>query len=268
MKLNIALVVLLSSFSASAIGQNPTQVIDLSSPITANQPPENNVISTADVRVAGDSYYQSQVLQEEVQMLRGMVEELTYELQQVKQRQMDDYLDLDRRLGAVIAGAPVAQPAAAQMATPDAGQDTFDASNGSGQSAEPVTVAPADTAAMKTNYDNASDLLLKERDIEGAALAFKQHVIDFPTSPYVANAYYWLGEIYLLQGQDELARQAFTAVVEQHATHGKAMDASFKLGKIYHQLGDDSRARELLEIAAQSTGGAAKKAQSYLNNNF
>ena len=51
-------------------------------------------------------------------------------------------------------------------------------------------------------------------------------------------------------------------------THGKAMDASFKLGKIYHQLGDDKRARELLEIAAQSTGGAAKKAQSYLNNNF
>ena len=40
----------------------------------------------------GDRYYQMQVLQEEVQMLRGMVEELNYELQQLKQRQMDDYL--------------------------------------------------------------------------------------------------------------------------------------------------------------------------------
>jgi len=263
MKSNIALVLLLSSFSATAIGQNPTPVVDLSSPITVAQPSEDNVSSTADVQEAGNSFYQSQILQEEVQMLRGMVEELTYELQQVKQRQMDDYLDLDRRLSAVIAGATVAQPAAAgQEASQDAVQATV------GQPAEPATAAAADTAAMKANYDNASDLLLKERDIEGAALAFKQHVIDFPTSPYVANAYYWLGEIYLLQGQDELARQAFTAVVEQHATHGKAMDASFKLGKIYHQLGDDKRARELLEIAAQSTGGAAKKAQSYLNNNF
>ena len=267
MKSNIALVLLLSSFSTTAIGQNPTPVVDLSSPITVDQPSKGNVTSTADVQVAGNSYYQSQVLQEEVQMLRGMVEELTYELQQVKQRQMDDYLDLDRRLSAVIAGATVAQPVAAgQVASQDAVQAT--STSPVGQLAEPATAAPADTVAMKANYDDASDLLLKERDIEGAALAFKQHVIDFPTSPYVANAHYWLGEIYLLQGRDELARQAFTAVVEQHATHGKAMDASFKLGKIYHQLGDDKRARELLEIAALSTGGAAKKAQSYLNNNF
>jgi tol-pal system protein YbgF len=267
MKSNIALVLLLSSFSVTAIGQNPTPVVDLSSPITVAQPSEDNVIGSADVQVAGNSYYQSQVLQEEVQMLRGMVEELTYELQQVKQRQMDDYLDLDRRISAVISGATVAQPAAAgQLASQDAMQATF--MSPVGQPAEPATAAAAGTAAMKANYDNASDLLLKERDIEGAALAFKQHIIDFPISPYVANAHYWLGEIYLLQGRDERARQAFTAVVEQHATHGKAMDASFKLGKIYHQLGDDKRARELLEIAALSTGGAAKKAQSYLNNNF
>jgi TolA-binding protein len=98
MKSNIALVLLLSSFSVTAIGQNPTPVVDLSSPITVAQPSEDNVIGSADVQVAGNSYYQSQVLQEEVQMLRGMVEELTYELQQVKQRQMDDYLDLDRRI--------------------------------------------------------------------------------------------------------------------------------------------------------------------------
>ncbi len=264
MKSNIALVLVLSSFSTTALGQNPTPVIDLSSQITAEQPADNNVISTADVAVAGDSYYQSQVLQEEVQMLRGMVEELTYELQQVKQRQMDDYLDLDRRLSALTAGASVTSPSTVgQVPAQDAAQ-----ASPAGLPAVPATVAPADEAAMKVNYDRASDLLLKQRDIEGAALAFKQHVIDFPASPYVANAYYWLGEIYLLQGQDELARQAFTAVVEQHASHGKSMDASFKLGKIYHQLGDDERARELLESAAQSTGGAAKKAQSYLDNNF
>jgi hypothetical protein len=46
------------------------------------------------------------------------------------------------------------------------------------------------------------------------------------------------------------------------------MDARFKLGKIYHQLGDDARARELLEIAATSTGGVARKARAYLDNNF
>ena len=266
MKSNIALALLLSSFSTTAIGQNPTPVIDLSSPVSSSPPIENNVTSTADVAAAGDSYYQSQVLQEEVRMLRGLVEELSYELQQVKQRQMDDYLDLDRRLSALMAGNSAGQPAdqnrvAPQKTAPSAvlPSDPSDTS-----SAVPQVAAAADTAEMKANYDNASDLLLKQRDTEGAALAFKQHVVDFPASPYVANAYYWLGEIYLLQGQDELARQAFTAVVEQHVGHSKAMDASFKLGKIYHQLGDNKRARELLEIVTQSTGRAARKAQSYL----
>ena len=46
------------------------------------------------------------------------------------------------------------------------------------------------------------------------------------------------------------------------------MDARFKLGKIFHQLGDNTRARELLEIAATSTGGVARKARAYLETNF
>ena len=121
---------------------------------------------------------------------------------------------------------------------------------------------------MKANYENASSLLLKKRDINGAALAFEQHVVDYASSPYVANAYYWLGEIYLLQDQAELSRQAFTSVIEQYPLHSKAMDARFKLGKLYHQLGEDARARELLETAATSSGGVAKKALAYLNNNF
>ena len=270
MKSNIVLALLLSSFSTTAIGQNPTPVVDLSRSVASSPPIENNVTSTADVGAAGDSYYQAQVLQEEVRMLRGLVEELSYELQQVKQRQMDDYLDLDRRLSALIAGNSSAQlQSQSGVATQKMDESpvlSSDPSNTS--SAVPQVTSPANRAEMKANYDNASDLLLKQRDIEGAALAFKQHVVDFPASPYVANAYYWLGEIYLLQGQDELARQAFTAVVEQHVGHGKAMDASFKLGKIYHQLGDDKRARELLEIVSKSTGGAARKAQSYLDNNF
>ena len=121
---------------------------------------------------------------------------------------------------------------------------------------------------MKADYDKASGLLLKQRDINGAALAFKQHIVDYPGSPYVPNAYYWLGEIYLLQDQAELSRQSFTAVVDQHPLHNKAMDARFKLGKIYHQLGEDARARQLLETAASSTGGVARKARAYLDNNF
>ena len=79
-------------FAASVQAQRGAPVVDLS----ASQSPKTAVQPSA---AAGDSYYQSQMLQDEVRELRGMVEELSYELQRVKQRQMDDYLDIDRRLG-------------------------------------------------------------------------------------------------------------------------------------------------------------------------
>ncbi|EAS46390.1 hypothetical protein GB2207_00415 [marine gamma proteobacterium HTCC2207] len=249
-----------------------------------------------------DRYNQSQMMQNEVRELRGLVEQLSYELQRVKQRQMDDYLDLDRRLSAVLSGATPeeftadadgdlqlnidgqsAVVAGSSVINGDGmeGQVPNQALEGqavdglalNGRSLNGVPQTPTITPAINTeeiaqNYAQASNLLLKERDINAAAQAFKQHVIDYPASPYTANAHYWLGEIYLLQGQDEMARQAFTLVVEQHPKHSKAMDATFKLGKIYHQLGEIDRARELLEKASRGTGGAASKAQRYLKTNF
>ena len=260
----MSLLVLSSNAQAQAFNTQAqaAPVIDLSAPA-----PKPVVEPSAAV---GDSYYQSQMLQEEVRQLRGLVEELNYELQRVKQRQMDDYLDLDRRLSALQSGATPAdfgtdpdamQPPGDDAAEPNA-DDTGLVEQGSDKTAGVIS------EAIAQNYAQASNLLLKQRDINAAALAFKQHVIDYPNSPYLANAYYWLGEIYLLQGQGEMARQAFTLVVEQHPDHAKALDATFKLGKIYHQLGETDRARELLEKAANGIGGAASKAQSYLKNNF
>lgn len=229
------------------------------------------------VQPADGRYNQSQMIQNEVRELRGLVEQLSYELQRVKQRQMDDYLDLDRRLSALLSGATPDefavdadnQTPAVIAGSPDEVIQEQPLEQALDAESQPPSIAPIiNNQEIAQNYAQASNLLLKERDINAAALAFKQHVIDYPTSPYTANAYYWLGEIYLLQGQDEMARQAFTLVVEQHQNHGKAMDATFKLGKIYHQLGETDRALDLLEKASKGTGGAASKAQSYLKNNF
>jgi tol-pal system protein YbgF len=281
MKSPLALAVIIASSLllpalASNVAAQAAPVVDLSSSTSraAVQP----------AAAMNNGYNQSQMLQNEVRELRGLVEQLSYELQRVKQRQMDDYLDLDRRLSAVLSGATPDDFAADADSDLQLGEDgqPMAAADGAiigddqsrdGQSQDPLSsdekTAPViDTEEIAQNYAQASNLLLKERDINAAALAFKQHVIDYPASPYTANAHYWLGEIYLLQGQDEMARQAFTLVVEQHPKHGKAMDATFKLGKIYHQLGDIDRARELLEKASRGTGGAASKAQNYLKTNF
>jgi len=265
MKKHVLLAVLLLSLSIAAFGQTQAPVVDLSSASPEINPPSgirSTELDSDESESSLDAYDRSQALLEEVRLLRGMVEELNYELSQVKQRQMDDYLDIDRRLSSLTAGAAAASSGVRPI--PQAGTR---AANVTGRALEKGP-AGGDVADMKISYDSASNLLLKKRDIDGAAAAFKQHVADYPSSSYSANAYYWLGEIHLLQGQDELARQSFSVVVEQYAGHSKALDARFKLGKIYHQLGDLERSRELLEMTAQSNGGAAVKAQSYLDNNF
>ncbi len=213
-----------------------------------------------------DTFSALQMLRLEVQELRGLVETLEFRLQQVKQQQLDDYLDLDRRVSV--------RNAVQNADSMDRAAIVLDADNSERRAdgskiKEELSPPKAMTAdKVKRDYDAASALLLKDRDMEGAVEAFKNHIGVYPDSPYVANASYWLGEIYLLRGLQEEARQEFVRIVEDHAGHSKEMDARFKLGKIYNELGDKELAREFLEAASKSSGAVASKAKNYLNSNF
>ena len=91
---------------ASHVAAQTAPVLDLSNSAvkpslqSTGQPSARPIAQPVD-----SSYNQSQMMQNEVRELRGLVEQLSYELQRVKQRQMDDYLDLDRRLSALQSGA-------------------------------------------------------------------------------------------------------------------------------------------------------------------
>ncbi|TNE81863.1 MAG: tol-pal system protein YbgF [Gammaproteobacteria bacterium] len=200
-----------------------------------------------------DSHYQLQMLQDEVRTLRGMVEELNNEVKQLKARQLDDYMDLDRRLsglatgGAVKVTPPVTSPAA-----------------GDSSSGAAVSKPAGDETADYTAAYNA----LKAGKTGDATSLFKRHIERYPNGTYTANAHYWLGEIYLLQNQLEQARQSFSTVVNSYPAHRKASDATFKLGQVYHLMGDNAKAKTMLEKAAAGSDNAAKLAQRYLQQNF
>ena len=279
MKLGPRLCVLFLSIPSIAMAQDLVPIVDAAKTSASNADSVvTEYMSSPVVELASSRYDIMQNLQEEVRMLRGLVEELSYDLQQVKQRQLDDYLDLDRRLGlrSNINDSAVSDRFTSPVAILDS-EDAQAALASSGTSAgmdvstSPVVVTSAlvdDQSLVRADYNAASKKLLKERDIEGAAVALKMHLETYPGSPFAANAHYWLGEIYLLQGDTEFARQAFTNIVERHADHPKAMDSRFKLGKIYFQLGEVDRARNLLEQVAQSPGGAAAKARNFLDKNL
>ena len=192
-------------------------------------------------------FYQLQVLQQEVQELRGLVEEQSHQLSRLARDQQEQYLDLDRRMQAVRGGgaqAP-AQAAGDAPASPPTG----------GQQA----------AGEREAYTEAFELM-RQRQFQASVAAFDRLVRDYPNGAFTANAFYWLGELHLALDDLEKARQWFVQVVNTYPQDQKVPDALYKLGVVYHRLGDVGRAREYLNrVRSQHPqSSAAGLAQTYL----
>ncbi|MFI2812368.1 MULTISPECIES: YbgF trimerization domain-containing protein [Microbulbifer] len=204
-----------------------------------------------------DAYYQMQVLQQEVSELRGAVEELRHEVKRLKQQRTEDYMDLDRRIARLSGAAPAEQP-------PAAGDD---AKSGGDASRPADTGSPAASDDERERYQSSFGLA-REGKFDAASVEFEKLLEDYPNGKYAPNANYWLGEIALVQGNLEKAREWFTALLDGYPESNKVWDGRYKLGTVYHQLGDDQQARELLEQVAASDARAAKLAKKYLQENL
>ena len=251
-------------FSTSLFAQVQVEDRQLSSPRqeASNSTSSNTSGSSGGINAA-ELYYQMQVLQQEVQQLRGMVEEQGFQLKRLKQQRMDDYLDLDRRLGKLGGGVSAST-------TRDRSPVT-DASNASGSYSSPTPTAmlnrgSADDEAK--SYKAAVSLVLKERKYDEAVTALNKHLENYPSGRHAANAQYWLGEIYIKKDNMEVARDWFTRLIGEFPDHRKVPDAKFKLAKIYDLLGDKVNAQRLLQEVATSNNSASKLAEEYLLNNF
>ncbi|WP_394243657.1 tol-pal system protein YbgF [Halopseudomonas laoshanensis] len=202
----------------------------------------------AGLSMEGQLMQQLYQLQQEVSMLRGLVEEQEYKLKQMEQDQLDRYEDLDRRVSSGMnGGAPSnAQgpldgplPSASSNGTSAAdGQSNSPAQNGAASTAE------ADPEREKLIYDAAFDLV-KARDFDKAIQAFTAFVRRYPRSEYAGNAQYWLGEIHLVESDLESAGRAFALVVSEYPGHRKEADALYKLAEVERRLGNQDKAAAL-----------------------
>ena len=209
------------------------------------------------VNAQTNAYFELQSLKEEVSLLRGLVEEQAHEISRLKQQQMDNYLDLDKRLNALSGGGNPA-PVDTSLLPPS----PVESAGGCVSSPNSLSaLGEAEVYAAAVN-------LLKQRQIDPAIAAFKDHLSRFPNGAYAGNSYYWLGEIYLLKNELSDSRNWFTQLLEKFPNDRKVPDAKFKLGKVYHLLGEDDQGRKLLEDVAAGSGDSARLAKQYLQENF
>ncbi|TCK08836.1 tol-pal system protein YbgF [Marinobacterium mangrovicola] len=205
-----------------------------------------------------------QQLQEEVRQLRGQVETQQYQINKMKQEQLDRYRDTDRRLSAIInataagGGAALAAPSSSDSASSDAAEaapaPTTDSSN-------QTAVASGDAQSA---YQSAFQLV-RERKFDEAQASFQAFISDYPDSDHVANAYYWIGEIQLAEQSLEQAQTSFNKVVSDYPSHVKVPDALYKLGVVQDRLGKREAAQgsfqRLIQDYPQSS--AAGLARNY-----
>lgn len=205
-------------------------------------------------------FYQLQVLQQEVQELRGLVEEQQYRLDRLARDQQEQYLDLDRRMQALRGDGqrPLVTPGEGDRGTGGRGASPSDAAPSRG-------AAEGGSASEREAYSAAFELM-RQRRFEESAAAFEALTEDYPNGVYTANAFYWLGELNLALDDNEQARQWFAQVVNLYPDHQKIPDTLYKLGVTYHRLGDEDRAREYLNQVRSDhpQSSAAGLAQTYL----
>jgi tol-pal system protein YbgF len=204
--------------------------------------------AAAPASAQGQLFVQLQQLQDEVSLLRGMLEEQQHEIQRLKQESLERYQELDRRLQG---GAAAGQPNSATGAIDASGVPTPPATQA------PASNEPADPAKEKLYYDAAFDLI-KAKDFDKASQAFSAFLRKYPNSQYAGNAQYWLGEVNLAKGDLQSAGQAFAKVSQAYPKHAKVPDSLYKLADVERRLGNNEKAKGILQqVVAQYPGSSA-----------
>ena len=196
----------------------------------------------------------------ELARLRGQIEVLTNENQQLQKRQRDFYLDLDSRLKRV-EGAPAGSaspPPTSEVAPPPTAGSVAAATPSRPPTRE-------DQAREMKSYDAASNLF-RRNDFAAAIDAFRGFLKDYPQSALAPNAEYWIGISYanLKDYRNALATQE--QLLARHPQSAKAPDALLAIAAVQAEQGDAGSARNTLEdiIARYPSSEAAGKARTRL----
>ena len=202
-------------------------------------------------------------LQSEFSELRGEVDLMERELEELRRQQRNLYEDLDNRLRELERGGTsgLSTPGSPPEATPDLPpatpslDDDLAAMEDAPESdlLDDEVPETADEAAAEEDYQRAFELLRDGR-YQAAGNAFGQVLEDHPGTLYADNARYWLGETYYVVREFDSAMEHFQAVAED-PDNGKQADALLKVGFIHYERQQWDSARAALERVRNDHAG-------------
>lgn len=210
-------------------------------PVPQNVPASSPAVSTLplDQRVAVlerqisamnqiDLVNQMTRVEQQIQDLQGQVQVLSHTLQTLQSQTTNQYADLDKRLQT--------------ESTPSAPSTSSSTPAAKGTSKS--TVASDPKAEQK--IFNAAYKDIREQKNTAGIEGMKKYLTKYPDGQYAPSAHYWLGQVYLLKGDDKSVKNAvteFDTVIKNYPKTDKARDASLKLGFAYLLQNKTSDAR-------------------------
>jgi tol-pal system protein YbgF len=209
-------------------------------------------------------------MQSELQRLQGEIEVQKHTLDEIKKRQRDLYLDIDRRLLQIErrSGTTSTLPPVTAPATPAASSVMNDAkadSEPEERESESSAVSAADKSGNKESeqvaYQKAFDLLRALR-YDKATQAFRQFLVDYPNGRYAHIAQYWLAETSYHTRKFTTAVKDYKTLIEQYPKSPKRADALLKIGYSQYELKAYAEAKEVLEQLIQSYPGTTEAGQA------
>ena len=156
---------------------------------------------------------QNELLRGEVAGLRGQIEVLLHEIESLKQRQRDFYVDLDERISRVEGGGVIPGTAGVPAAT------------------------AGDPAAESDTYESALNLLKEGRPGDSLE-AFKAFLAAYPRSSFLPGANFWAGNAALQAQEVVAARSYFNTVITTWPEDPIAPDAMLGLANSLRLMGE------------------------------
>lgn len=93
-----------------------------------------------------------------------------------------------------------------------------------------------DPKQAKVQFENALTIL-QDQQYEEAEQAFTQFISDYPNNPYTGNAYYWLGESFMLNKRYDKAAVNYLQSFSKFPKNDKADLSILKLSSALNMLG-------------------------------
>lgn len=215
-------------------------------------------------------FFMIEQLQQEVNSLRGLVEEQGYALRMLKQSAKDRYLDLDTRIlditkrlsASVQANKLPSVQSVSQIDSSEGvlGSKSLDSKQTKPELAEKVPTEVREPTKSENEAYQKAYTLIKEKKFDESIMALFNYTENYPESPLLPNVYYWLGEVYLATAKYDQAKTSFSFVVTAYPNSQKTPDALYKLAVTLDRLGDVIAAKEYIaEVQNKYPNSTASK---------